>query len=582
MLKDCLEVFTKIPEQTRERMIIDGYIPVDGTYILLCPKGDSFEIKDSIDIKLDKKKGEIEGKSNSNFNNICFYDYNSKLVEMNKPIDKNKIIHSNNYLSFFVKKDSLSNGKLTNEIIDNYYSILENPYLKYKELVDKKIYESIENEIGKVNIERLEKIKSWIKENIFKLDEEFTKGKGYLKIFFEYSEDEYKNEGKRYFIPNIYNSNKFNKEIGKKIYGVPNDNMGLNSKKPYLENKSRKFKVPYLIDNSEVLLQKQFFDYLLNFATLGKLNIIINENDKEKIRGYKNDELSKHDYDGIFLRLKKGKEVEIHDYDIITGFKTKLPKKLHFKNIIGLDLESKNVSFKNYQDIIFIEDFQKILNDVFYSKLLINNYFTEPKDISTNDSCLKNNLLLSRESIFNYIHKGSNNGVFNVLNKISLNLIKGDINNGYAVKASHKLNLRWSIMEFEEGIDMAEILNKTIECVRNKINVDSYKAIETDDEYYFSVGQIVSYFLSKYKGKNKPLSLGKPFINVKSNEIIRDNLRKMFNKYSYDPSINSKRFKNLYVLVNGYIPEGKVDEDMIIAGFLSNNLIYESSKEESK
>ena len=34
------------------------------------------------------------------------------------------------------------------------------------------------------------------------------------------------------------------------IYGLPNNNMNLNSKKPYLENKSRKTKVQYLVDNN--------------------------------------------------------------------------------------------------------------------------------------------------------------------------------------------------------------------------------------------------------------------------------------------------------------------------------------------
>ncbi|MCS4473106.1 hypothetical protein JQ038_17150 [Clostridium botulinum] len=46
---------------------------------------------------------------------------------MNKPIDSNKIIHSNNYLSFFVKKESVVNGKLNEKIIDDYYEILKNP-----------------------------------------------------------------------------------------------------------------------------------------------------------------------------------------------------------------------------------------------------------------------------------------------------------------------------------------------------------------------------------------------------------------------------------------------------------------------
>ena len=42
-------------------------------------------------------------------------DYNSKLIAMNKPIDPKKVIHSNHYLSLAVKKNSISEGKLSEE-----------------------------------------------------------------------------------------------------------------------------------------------------------------------------------------------------------------------------------------------------------------------------------------------------------------------------------------------------------------------------------------------------------------------------------------------------------------------------------
>ena len=121
---------------------------------------------------------------------------------------------------------------------------------------------------------------------------------------------------------------------------------------------------------------------------------------------------------------------------------------------------------------------------------------------------------------------------------------------------------------------MADILNRTINSVKAKVNDDNYINLENDDEYYYSVGQTVSYLLSKHKGKNNPLSLAEPFVNAKSNKILMENLRKLYKKYSYDPYCNNKKFKNLYSLVLGYEPESKVNEDMILAGFLTNNLVY--------
>ena len=90
---------------------------------------------------------------------------------MNKPMDPKKIIHSNNYLSFFVKKDSILSGKLTEEIIEGYYSTLkaplENKYKKSKEA--SRIYQAFALEEGEVDQEQVEAKEKWIKNHIFNL-----------------------------------------------------------------------------------------------------------------------------------------------------------------------------------------------------------------------------------------------------------------------------------------------------------------------------------------------------------------------------------------------------------------------------
>lgn len=583
MLKECLEVFKSDLKENRQQ-IIDAYVPADGTYVIVSPKGDSFEIKDYFDIKYDKKEKELIGKTNINFYDVCNYDYNSKLIDMNKPIDGKKIIHSNNYLSFFIKKESLENRKLTNEIINNYYSILENPIKKYeknKKAVE--LYKSIEKDIGKVDLELIEKIKIWIKNNIFNLDIEI-KGKDYLKIFFEYPCKKYINEGKRYLIPNIYNNNDCNIEFDGDIYGLPNNNMGLNSKKPYLENKTRKNTSPYLIDAEEVQLQKEFFDYLMNEVSRGKVNAFI-DLDKKIIDVKENGKVPENDFNGLFLRLKKGKEVEIHDFDTITSYKSILKKELIMKNILELNLESKlNQKYLEcYHSFKKKEDVQKILDEVFFSSYLINNYFTDAGDISIKDNVVKNNLLIARNSIFNWIYKGiqkgSCNGISAVLDKVSLNLIKGAINNGYIARAGHQFNLRWSLREyFQGGIGMADIIHDLKSTLRVKINEKDTSKIDDDKEYYFAIGQLINYLLSKSKGKKRPHSLANQFINSKNNDDLKVKLRKLYVKYSYNPDVNSKRFNNLYAMIVGYLPEGKVDTDLVIAGYLNSSLIYEKSE----
>jgi len=581
LLKECLEVFKSDLENNRKR-IIDSYIPADGTYVIVSPKGESFEIKDYFDIKMDKKERKLIGRTNAYFKNVCNYDYNSKVTDMNKPIDSKKIIQSNNYLSFIIKKESLTNGKLNDERIDEYYNKLSNPYLKYDKGNAKTIYKLVEDEIGTVDVEEIKKIKTWIKDNIFNLNIEIS-GKDYLKIFFEYPMEKYINEGKRYLLPNIYNNNDCNIELDGEMYGLPNNNMGLNSKKPYLENKTRKNTSPYLIDADEVQLQKEFFDYLMNQVSIGKVNVFVDtENKKMEIK--ENGELPEDNFSGLFLRIKKGKEVEIHDFDTITGYRSKLKKCLNVRNILNLDLE-KNPN-QRYDLLKNKKDVQSILDEVFFSKYLINNYFTDAGDMSIKDSVLKNSILISRNIIFNWIYKGiekgSGNGIAGVLDKVSLNLIKNSINNGFIAKAGYQFNLRWSLKEyFEGGENMANIIQDIKSALRVKVNEKDTDKIENDKEYYFAVGQLVSYLLSKSKGKKKPHSLANQFINSKNNEDIKDKLRKLYVKYSYDPNINGKRFNNLYAMIVGYVPEGKVDNDLMIAGYLNSNLIYEKNEGEN-
>ena len=88
----------------------------------------------SCSIKEDKKKKTLEGINESDFlyRDICFYDYHSRLISMDKPQDSKKIVHSNNYMSFWVKYESFDNGKLDVQAIDRYFDVLINPREKYK------------------------------------------------------------------------------------------------------------------------------------------------------------------------------------------------------------------------------------------------------------------------------------------------------------------------------------------------------------------------------------------------------------------------------------------------------------------
>lgn len=582
MLGECLEVFGGYTEEEREKIILNHYIPKDGTYILV---GSNGEIVSVTDFKLDKKTGQVN-KNAERYHDFCYYDYHSDLVSMNKPLDGSKVIHSNNYLSFWVKKESISNGKLTADIIDGYYEVLEHPEKKYEKTAALSIYKDLEMEFGRVDAESLQKNKQWICNHIFSitdLDQTIDMGrKDYLKIFFEADREEYWREGNRYLIPNIYNSNQYNIVVKGETLGLPDNNQGMNAKKPFLSIKTRKSAAPYLLNKDDVLLQKQFFDYLMSFAMIGKFNVYV-DMEKKEIKGYRNDGYPERSISGFYLRIQKGKEVEIHDQDVVPFFDNHMRKPFMYENKLGIE-DEKNPEYEFGKTCETFKEVEELINDIFFSKMLINNYFSEEEDIKITEESLKRMLLLSRRKLFSWLHLGNTAGIGDLLDQVSRELIKGSISNEHMLKAAKQLNLRLSLMQYfaEGGEKMADFSIELRENLKAKIGSEEYMGLESDREYYFAVGQLARYFVYLSKAGKKKQSLINPFLNARTDSKLKDLLGKSFKKYNYAISMGAKRVGRLYGMVECYEPQEQVMQDMISAGFVIDNLLLERKEKEEK
>ena len=219
MLQECMEVFRENFKQYSEQWVLDNYVPKDGTYLFI-NIDDNFSVGNPIEIKTDRKTGKVQGQETSEYQLISFLDYYSKLIEMNKPVDSTKQIHSNNFYAFFVKKESLEK-KLTAESISGYYEVLKNPEKKYSKPKDRSLYELVEEKLGKVDVKQAERIENWVKAELKNCIETLhidTSKKDYFKIFFigndvEQSKENIKREGLRYIEPNIFNKNDYKIDV---------------------------------------------------------------------------------------------------------------------------------------------------------------------------------------------------------------------------------------------------------------------------------------------------------------------------------------------------------------------------------
>lgn len=514
MLKDCLEVFKRQMQQVKEKgraedaLILDSYIPADGCYISVNSDG---IIACQMDLKFNKKAKQMEGISQRYYGKMCFFDYHSRLVSMDKPVDPKKVIHSNNYLSFWVKQESLGNGKLNQEAIDRYFDVLKNPEKKYAKSKDRQMYDYIAAQIDEINVEKLEWCRDWVKKHIFSLEDMgiSLSGKNYLKIFFEDTEERYIQEEQRYLITKIFNKNDYNQEIDGKIWGLPNDNLGMNQKKPYMAHKTRKTELPYMITAEDAVLQRKFFDYLYNQASAGKVNIYIDP-EKGEISAFSKEEKMQKDFTGYYLYVQKGKEVQI------SGETAR-------------------------------------------------------------------NLIWSRDAIFAWLYKNETQNISGILSKVSVNMIKDSIKNGYISKAVKQFNLKCSLEEyFSGGEPMSTDYESIRKELRRKIQSKETEQITSDEEYYYAVGQLVNYFISLSKAKDKKHSLANPFFNIKNNQALKDKLRQYFIKYNYQLKCSGTWFNNLYAMICNYTKAEKTDQNSMIAGYINNNILYQKKNMEEQ
>ena len=608
MFEECLEVFTEMLKN-EDNLNLKGYIPADGSYIIVKQDG---TVKNA-DINFDKKTKETRSlicTDDTLLSDICFYDYHSKLISMNKPIDSKKVIHSNNYLAFAVKKESIVTGKLTEVIIDNYYDTLKNPlekkYKKSKSKEASKIYKNFEEEYSAVDGELLEKCRSWIKQHIFSIDKLINvdlEKKEYLKIFFEVfevNEDEkdIKNENRelfiqednRYIYPNIYNKSVYiiniQKGLDKDRYGLPYYGINMNDKKPFLKIKTRKVFIPYLLDMKEALLQKQFFEYLMNLASDGKNNVYV-DIVNNKIEAY-GDKEEREKFAGIeagyYLRIQKGKELEIQAQDNLVNYQDKLLLNFNYQDFFKMNIEKYPEYMKDIGIYTKRTDVGKLINNIFFSKYLLTNYFTEANDISVKDSVLKRVIIIYRNVIFDWVYKGIDNDFNKVVNKFSLDLIINSVVQGDLLNAIKQLNLRWSFKDYyrEEGEKtMKELVSDIVKNINEKmIDTTANSEIKTDDEYYYAIGLFTAYLISLSKTSKKTHALANPILDSRSNRMIINKLETMYKKYNYIIEINKLEINNLYAMILAYTISHEdivINEDMIQYGFLRGNILYNNA-----
>ena len=575
MIDEALEVFRKIYDKEGEELVVSKNIPKDGTYILVNIK--SGKIIEKLDISYDKKTKKIDGELNQYYSYFRAFDYYSNLVDMNKPMDPKKTIHSNQIYSFFIKKESIRENKLTKAIIEGYKKNLLNPEEKYNSKEGKELYKNIAEKFPKIEKDIVDDIFLWIEDNVSENLLENDNKKDYLKIFFveedlDKSLELFRNEHKRYLIPNIFNSNDYNKRIGETIYGLSNNNMGLNAKKAFLENKTRRISTPYLVNTDEILLQYAFYNYLLPEVKQGNYFIYFSENEIIP-RTYKEGCPNGAKY---LLNASYSKDVDIKNFNVISKNNDE-EIIINFKEI--LHQKKKNTDEIEYGNL----NKEKMMNNIdkilFYN-FLLGNFLLADGDLNNIKNIeIKKLLIKYRNAFYKWFYLNDETEVKKNIKKIYLDAVMVAIGNGHFFKASQQLDFGFCLEKYFYGKSelMEEIMNVKEVFLNHTLSEEDWE-FSNDEEYFFAVGQILAYINYMRNSKAKSLNFIKQLTFVKNIDVLKEKIKKIVISYSHIFETKNKKINRTISNISLYQPK-EIRVDILLAGFTADIIFFKKREE---
>ena len=574
MIDEALEVFRKIYDKEGEELVVSKHIPKDGTYILVNKK--SGKIIETLNISYDKKSKKINGELNQYYGYFRAFDYYSNLVDMNKPMDSKKTIHSNQIYSFFIKKDSIRENKLTKAIIEGYKKNLLNPEEKYNSKEAKELYKNIAEKLSKIEKDIVEDIFLWIEDNVNENLLDNDNKKDYLKIFFvednlDKSLELFRNEHKRYLIPNIFNSNDYNRRIGETIYGLSNNNMGLNSKKAFLENKTRRVSTPYLVNTDEILLQYAFYNYLLPEVKQGNYFIYFLENEIIP-KTYKEGCPNGAKY---LLNASYSKDVDIKNFNVISKNNDE-EIIINFKEILHQKKkDTDEIEYGNLNKEKMMNNINKIL---FYNSLL-GNFLLNDGDLDIKDIEVKKLLMKYRNAFYKWFYLNDEAEVKKNIRKIYLDAVMVAIGNGHFFKASQQLDFGFCLEKYFYGKSelMEEIMNVKEVFLNHTLSEEEWEFLN-DEEYFFAVGQILAYINYMRNSKAKSLNFIKQLTFVKNIDVLKEKIKKIVISYSHIFETKNKKINRTISNISLYQPK-EIRIDILLAGFTADIIFFKKREE---
>ena len=526
MLSELMTEFSTLYDMYGDRIILDRYqfnlgaiiyVNADGTFT-------TYVIN-----KQDADREELRQFAKKDY--LSFYACSNKAVA-------DKKIQSNSFPALFMKtatwldhrKDKLN----IIPMIENYYSVVENLSEKYTSKQNKALFAKfLEYSRSPERVEMLNRCRAWVLNNFESVIDTLIeqnvsdKATSYTKIFFDLPDAVYEKESLIHMTMTVFNSNEYNTEIDGHIVGLSGANMGLNAKKPYLENKSRPNPLPYMQSGDDAVRTKKFFDWLKNADNPYRMKI------------------TAEDLPVDYAVYEKGTETVITDYEVVPDCKKR------FKTLVVRDhLNRKN---GEPEEIHSLKGMEEQVDKLLYSGQLVRNYFSDVKASKYITSAMQNIILLTRDQMRGYFSKNQQIGFLAALERYGNELIMDRLFRGTgAFTCAEAYNLKLSIINYLKGDETMSLKNY----YQGAEGVLKGETDELSPElFYFLSGQAAYYILAQSGTSKKMHSLAEPFFNCATGNVRLNSALAAIQAYAHTDRMNNY-------------------SDSFLAGYLADNIFF--------
>lgn len=534
--------------------------------------------------------------SSSLYDYLKVRDFYSNIMETNKALEtsykeeingktygmKKKIFSNNQYTLFFKNRfveGLINNDKETIPVnvflkgIDRYFEsliLLGNNDKKVREIM-----EEIKNDISTEEeiLSKRELLKDKFIETVEILKGDNLTKDTWIRIFLEADEKEYKRATLKYISTKIFNKNDENIKKQEKLYGINNYNYGYKTgKKPFIELKSTPFKVGSRVTLDDIKKVRNMYIWLLkNVAIKDFVKIPLSYNFIDEL-----DKIKCNNEPVYLLKvINDNGTVIVKDFDFIPFYSENI-KEFRCTNCFNTSYNLDETEFIT-KDIYELEN---RTSKIWFSNSLKESYYNF-KEIVSKRTMLPNwkkEILKEKSNIFfEFFHKTNSNSLKQNLDNIAYFICYNSLIDGFKdnskINAIKAMNLWFAFDEYFGG-DFKMIKNEIFE--KSKDVIRNNGEIESDEMYFFFVGQVVKYLLDKSKASNKTQSMIDPIMKAGNNEKIISIILAMRDKYSHELRLVNTRFDNILkqILTNNVQKDVVKNRKYILAGFLEENLFY--------